>query len=72
MLITNEKCGIKKFLIVAPKNTLSNWIKEFDTWVGEEANYFVSSCRVLWLMYLFEPLWHSLGSFYMVGNRNKF
>lgn len=47
-LLYNEATGLKRMLVIVPKNTISNWVDEFQRWLNDENDYYVSVCVCLY------------------------
>ena len=41
-LLENSVTGFKRMLVIVPKNTISNWVDEFQRWLKDENDYYVS------------------------------
>ena len=56
-LLHSDATDLKRMLVIVPKNTISNWVDEFQRWLNDENDYYVSvhvckSCVGMYIQYL--------------------
>ncbi|XP_033127122.1 transcriptional regulator ATRX-like [Anneissia japonica] len=69
-VMTSEDVGTKHCLVVAPLNTILNWVAEFEKWLGEDSEipvYEMSSIKDNWGRADSLRFWHNNGGVMVMG-----
>ncbi|XP_038056819.1 transcriptional regulator ATRX homolog isoform X2 [Patiria miniata] len=69
-IMMNEKISIKNCLVVAPLNTVLNWVSEFEKWLGEDSAievFEITSYKNNWQRADALKYWHDNGGVMVMG-----
>ncbi|XP_022086719.1 transcriptional regulator ATRX-like isoform X2 [Acanthaster planci] len=69
-VMTNEKISMKHALVVAPLNTVLNWVAEFEKWLGEDSCievFEITSYKNNWQRADALKYWHDNGGVMVMG-----